>query len=101
MPHIVTENCTNCRFTDCVSVCPVACFHGDDQRVYIDPVACIDCGSCVSACPVHSIVEDIDLAPEQERWIDINAEQAALFPVIASKQAPLPSAEARRASLGL
>ncbi len=24
MPHIVTDKCTGCKFTDCVEVCPVA-----------------------------------------------------------------------------
>ncbi|MFH1278231.1 MAG: ATP-binding cassette domain-containing protein, partial [Candidatus Eisenbacteria bacterium] len=32
MPHVVTENCHMCRFTDCVTVCPSDAFHGDDER---------------------------------------------------------------------
>jgi hypothetical protein len=44
MPHVVTDNCHLCRFTDCVAVCPVECFHSDEERTYIDPDVCIDCG---------------------------------------------------------
>ncbi|MBT7108780.1 MAG: ferredoxin, partial [Methylococcales bacterium] len=27
MTFVVTENCIKCKFTDCVDVCPVDCFH--------------------------------------------------------------------------
>ncbi|MDP1754538.1 MAG: ferredoxin, partial [Methylotenera sp.] len=26
MTYVVTENCIQCKFTDCVDVCPVDCF---------------------------------------------------------------------------
>lgn len=68
MTHVVTENCNGCRFADCVSVCPVSCFHGDDERLYIDPSACIDCGACVPLCPVSAISEDLDLEEDRRKW---------------------------------
>jgi ferredoxin len=100
MPHVVTENCNNCRFTDCVTVCPVACFHGDDQRIYIDPITCVDCAACVPACPVQAISETADLTEDQSMWIAINAEKSLRTPVIRGKQMPLATAEERRAALG-
>ncbi|OYW27661.1 MAG: ferredoxin, partial [Methyloversatilis sp. 12-65-5] len=51
MTHVVTESCRGCRFTDCVTSCPVACFHVNEVRVYINPQVCIDCGACIPACP--------------------------------------------------
>ena len=27
MAHVVTNKCLGCKFTDCVEVCPVACFY--------------------------------------------------------------------------
>lgn len=99
MPHVVTENCTGCRFTDCVTVCPVSCFHGDDDRVYIDPIACIDCGACVPLCPVKAIAEDLNLSGDRLAWVDINAEKAKALPVVREKQQPLSGAEARRDSI--
>ena len=46
MAHVVTEPCVDCKYTDCVEVCPVACFHETDHRVVIDPDVCIDCSAC-------------------------------------------------------
>ena len=100
MPHVVTDNCNSCRYTDCVTTCPVACFHLSDERAYIDPEVCIDCSACISACPVHAIVESIDLEPEQQHWIEINAREAKRYPVVSGKLPPLNGADARRSQLG-
>ncbi|MDE0097173.1 MAG: ferredoxin, partial [Gammaproteobacteria bacterium] len=27
MTYVVVESCIKCKFTDCVEVCPVDCFH--------------------------------------------------------------------------
>ena len=101
MTHVVTENCEGCRFTECVTVCPVECFHGDDARLSIDAALCIDCGACVPICPVRAIKHDFDLAGDaKQRWIAFNAEHAASYPVVSAKAEPLPGAPARRAALG-
>ena len=101
MAHVVTQNCERCRFTDCAVTCPVQCFHGDADRLYIDPEVCIDCNACISACPVQAIVEEFDLTEEQKVWQKINAERAATLPVISSKQDPLPTAENRKRELDM
>lgn len=100
MAIVVTDNCKLCRFTECVAVCPVACFHADDDMVYIDNDACIDCRACIPVCPVQAIHEADSLSEDKQRWIVINAEKSKLLPVIDQKQTPLPTAEARRAELG-
>lgn len=100
MSIIVTDNCRNCRFTECVTVCPVACFHGDDEMLYIEAAACIECRACIPACPVHAIYDSEDLPDDKQRWIAINLERAPILPVVDMKQSPLPTAEARRAELG-
>ena len=48
MTFVVTEACIRCKYTDCVSVCPVDCFHEGPNFLVIDPDECID---CASACP--------------------------------------------------
>ncbi len=96
----VTENCEDCRYTECVKVCPVSCFHADDRMVYVDNDTCIDCFACIPACPVQAILAEEDLADEQRRWIDINRERAAALPVIKKAADPLPTAAAKRAALG-
>jgi len=100
VPHVVTGNCAGCRFTDCVTVCPVSCFHSDDDRVYIDPGACIDCAACVPLCPVNAIAEDMDLSGDGEEWISVNAEMSRALPVVRQKLAPLASASALLEALG-
>ena len=100
MTTVVTDNCNGCRFTDCVAVCPVECFHYDDQMLYIDPDVCIDCSACIPECPVQAIFEEGDLAEDQEKWIEINAEKVADLPLITEQMDPLEGAEERKAELG-
>jgi ferredoxin len=95
MTFVVTEDCQRCRFTDCVVVCPVDCFHGDAEMLYIDPLRCIDCGACVSECPVEAIVDEGSLPEEHAAWLAINAERAARLPVVRVKQEPFPGAHER------
>jgi len=100
MTFVVTDNCVKCRFTDCVTVCPVDCFHGDDEMLYIDPDECIDCGACEPECPVEAIYEESDLPADQEKWIAINAEKSPDLPVITEKGEPFEGAEERKTKLG-
>ncbi len=100
MPTIVTDNCKSCRFTDCVSVCPVECFHYDDEMLYIDNDVCIDCSACIPECPVEAIYEEDDLPDDKIKWIEINAERSAELPVLTDQMDPLPGAEERKTELG-
>ena len=100
MTFVVTENCKNCRFTDCVAVCPVDCFHGDDEMLYIDPDECIDCGACVPECPVEAIYDEAQLPEELTSWTQVNADKAPDLPVVNEKTDPLPGAEERKTKLG-
>ena len=82
MPHIVTEPCIGCKYTDCVDVCPVDCFHEDEKILVIDPYECIDCALCIPECPVNAIF-DVDDVPEKwQSYIQYNAERAPETPVI-------------------
>jgi len=100
MAFVVTENCKRCRFTDCVAVCPVDCFHGDAEMLYIDPEECIDCGACVPECPVEAIYDESQLPEELQSWAKTNAERASKLPVVNQTGTPLPTAEARKKELG-
>lgn len=93
MTYVVTENCIRCKYTDCVDVCPVDAFHEGPNFLVINPEICIDCDVCVPECPVEAIFVDSDLPPEQEKFIEINAELAEQWPVISEKKDPLPDAE--------
>ena len=100
MATVVTENCKGCRFTDCVSVCPVACFHYDGEMLYIDNDVCIDCSACIPECPVEAIYEEDDIPEGQEKWVEINADKATNLPLIEEPMDPLSGAEERKSELG-
>jgi len=102
MPYVVTENCRACRFTECVEVCPVDCFWGDAEMLYIDPEVCIDCGACEPVCPVQAIFAEEEVPPEQEAWIQVNADKVASEELenIIEISDPLPGAEERKTELG-
>lgn len=93
MTHVVTQACILCKYTDCVSVCPVECFHEGPNFLVIDPDVCIDCGVCIPECPVEAIVEAKDLAPDQHDYPALNAELASRWPLITASREPLPQAD--------
>lgn len=99
MTVIVTDNCKLCRFTECVKVCPVSCFHVDEAMVYIDNGTCIDCCACIPVCPVQAIYSEDDLPTDKQQWIAINQQRSAVLP-IAKPEDPLPTAAEKRAALG-
>jgi ferredoxin len=93
MTFVVTEQCIKCKYTDCVDVCPVDCFHEGPNFLVIDPVVCIDCALCVPECPVDAIYEESDLPDNMVEYIEINAELAKAWPVIDETKEPLSDAE--------
>ncbi|MCW8933683.1 MAG: ferredoxin family protein [Gammaproteobacteria bacterium] len=82
MTFVVTENCIKCKYTDCVEVCPVDCFHEGPNFLVIDPEECIDCQLCVPECPVDAIYAEEDLPEDQLCFIQLNADLAQNWPVI-------------------
>ncbi|HET8899023.1 MAG TPA: ferredoxin FdxA [Rhodanobacteraceae bacterium] len=94
MTHVVTDNCIACKYTDCVEVCPVDCFHAGPNFLVIDPDECIDCTLCVAECPAEAIFPEMDVPAGQEHFLEINAELAPLWPVLSARIDPLPDADA-------
>jgi len=79
MTHVICEPCYDCRYTDCVDVCPVECFWYDEKMLYIDPEECIDCGACIPECPVEAIFTQEEVPEKKSEWvkyIQINADRA-------------------------
>jgi ferredoxin len=93
MAFVVTEPCIKCKYTDCVDVCPVDCFHEGANMLVIDPDECIDCGACEPECPTNAIYAEDDLPEKYSEYKDINARLAPQWPVISSKKDPLPEAD--------
>ena len=93
MTYVVTENCIACKYTDCVDVCPVDCFHEGPNLLVIDPEECIDCTLCVAECPAEAIFAEDDVPDKWHPFIALNAELAKVWPVICERRSPLDDAD--------
>ncbi|RLK50440.1 ferredoxin [Alkalispirillum mobile] len=93
MTYVVTENCIKCKYTDCVEVCPVDCFHEGPNFLVIDPDECIDCTLCEPECPAEAIYSEDDLPAGQEEFLALNAELSQEWPVITEKKEPPEDAD--------
>ncbi|MFN2308890.1 MAG: ferredoxin FdxA [Gammaproteobacteria bacterium] len=94
MTFVVIENCIKCKYTDCVEVCPVDCFHEGPNFLVIDPEECIDCTLCEPECPAEAIFAEDDVPAGQEDFLQLNAELAQSWPVITQKKDAPPDADA-------
>jgi ferredoxin len=93
MTYVVTGACIECKYTDCVGVCPVDCFKEGPNFLIIDPTECIDCAVCVPECPADAIVSDTEKIAGLDYWINLNAELAKTYTPITKKTKPLPDAD--------
>jgi NAD-dependent dihydropyrimidine dehydrogenase PreA subunit len=87
MAFVIAEPCIGTKDTACVDACPVDCIHpkknttyddgrpvfDDVEKLYIDPVECIDCGACVPVCPVSAIFAMDDLPAKWSHYAEIDA----------------------------
>ena len=93
MTYVVTEQCVKCKYTDCVEVCPVDCFHEGPNMLVINPEECIDCALCVPECPVDAIYHEDDVPQEQNGYFAINDRLAKVWPVILAQKPAPPDAD--------
>ena len=93
MTYVVTRHCVDCKYTDCVAVCPVDAFHEDERVLYINPDTCVNCDACVPACPVEAIYAEENLPPEYSAYLELNATKCESLPVINEQKSPMPDAK--------
>jgi len=77
MAFVVCQPCHDCKYTDCVVVCPMDCFYQDEMMLYIDPIECIDCEACVPECPVEAIFHDSNVPAQWTQFVQLNAVRSA------------------------
>jgi NAD-dependent dihydropyrimidine dehydrogenase PreA subunit len=78
--YIITDACIDVMDRSCLGECPVDCIYEGERSMYINPVECIDCGACESACPTTAVVYDRELPPDQghlleraREWVEVHA----------------------------
>jgi ferredoxin len=98
--HIVAEPCINCKYTDCVAVCPVDCFYEGANMLVIHPDECIDCGACVPVCPTTAIFPQDQLPEKWNEYVELNVKYAKEWPNISDQKEPLPQAEENKTKEG-
>ena len=89
MTHVVCEPCRDCKYTDCVVVCPCDCFREGEQMLFIDPDECIDCDACKAECPVEAIFHEDEVPEAWKDFVALNREMAAACPPIFDRKEPL------------
>ena len=95
MSFFVTEKCIKCKYTDCVEVCPVECFHEGPNMLAINPDECIDCALCEPECPIGAIVSEHDdsLKAYDRKFLDINNRLSKIWPLITVSKKGLINAD--------
>jgi ferredoxin len=93
MAYVVTEPCFDCKYTDCVVVCPSDSFREGDRMLFIDPETCIDCDACIPECPVAAIFYEGDVPEEWKDFVALNREMAATCSPITERKEPLAGRE--------
>lgn len=93
MAYIVAEPCINCKYTDCVAVCPVDCFYAGKNFLVINPDECIDCGACEPECPVTAIFEEDELPAKWSNYVELNEKFAQEWPNIIDQAEPMATAD--------
>ena len=113
MAYVIAEPCIGTKDTACVDACPVDCIHpkkntnyedgrpGFDQveKLYIDPVECIDCGACVPVCPVTAIFPLDDLPEKWRHYAEIDARDHNGQMIVLARKLRRKSPERGRLSL--
>lgn len=75
MAFVIAAPCIDHQDQECVAVCPVDCITFEpeaDRKAYIDPDACIECGSCLPACPQSAIYVDRDLPSQWAFYAEVD-----------------------------
>jgi len=80
--YVIAQPCIGVKDAACVDTCPVDCIHPRKDEadfaavkmLFIDPETCIDCGLCVTECPVDAIFHESHLKDEWKEYIARNAD---------------------------
>ena len=89
MTFAVGKACVDVMDRSCVEVCPVDCIYEGDRKLYINPSECIDCGACMTECPMSAIVRIEDVSGED---LETGPDNALFFSaILAGRSEPVGS----------
>jgi NAD-dependent dihydropyrimidine dehydrogenase PreA subunit len=72
MPYFIASPCIDVMDKSCIDECPVDCIYEGERKLYINPLECIDCGACESACPQEAIFTDFRAPAEMAEFVEDN-----------------------------
>lgn len=72
MAYIITDPCIDVKDGACTVACPVDCIYEGGRMFYIHPDECINCGLCLSICPVDAIMWDQEVPDEKSSYLAVN-----------------------------
>jgi Fe-S-cluster-containing hydrogenase component 2 len=74
MTYVICSPCIDVKDAACQKACPVECIYEGGRMMYIQPDECIDCGVCLSVCPVLAIYAEHDVPEGEREFVAVNAE---------------------------
>ncbi|WP_346911792.1 ferredoxin [uncultured Roseibium sp.] len=74
MAYIISEPCIDVKDGACTLACPVDCIYEGGRMFYIHPDECINCGLCLSICPVDAILYDAEMPASMKPFEAANRE---------------------------
>ncbi|MCA2407214.1 4Fe-4S dicluster domain-containing protein (plasmid) [Rhizobium leguminosarum bv. viciae 248] len=72
MAYVITDPCIDVKDGDCTVACPVDCIYEGGRMFYIHPGECINCGLCLSVCPVDAISWDEEIPQSRVQFKAVN-----------------------------
>jgi ferredoxin len=72
--YVIASTCVDVKDGACQTACPVECIYEGGRMMYIQPDECINCGLCLSVCPVDAIFAEEDLPAAERAYLAANAE---------------------------
>jgi len=74
MAYVIVSPCIDVKDGACQVACPVECIYEGGRMMYIHPDECINCGLCLSVCPVSAIYVDDEVPASEAEFLRVNAE---------------------------
>ncbi|MGR3464285.1 ferredoxin [Limimaricola sp.] len=74
MAYVIADPCIDIKDGACTLACPADCIYEGGRMFYIHPDECINCGLCLSICPVDAIHYDEELPEAARPFAAVNRE---------------------------